>query len=57
MADCLFETINKDEGYEAYLADINYDCKNSEDRGFGLKFSGYSSTLPSFAHTFIQKMK
>jgi hypothetical protein len=33
MADCLYEAINKEEGYSALLADINYSCKNFEDRG------------------------
>lgn len=57
MVECLYESINKEEGYEANLADITYDCKNFEDRGIALKFSGYSSTLPIFAEAFLTKMK
>lgn len=48
--------MNKEEGYEANLADISYDCKNFEDRGLQLKFTGYSSTLIKFAQTFIERM-
>ena len=57
MLDCLLETINKEEGYEANLADISYDCKNFEDRGLSISFSGYNSTLSTFAQKFIQRMK
>lgn len=56
LLDSLYETVNKEEGYEASLADLNYDCKNFEDRGLSLKFSGYSNTLIKFAETFITTM-
>lgn len=34
ICECLYETVNKEEGYEALLADITYSVKNFEDRGF-----------------------
>jgi len=49
----LYETVNKNEGYDAQLADIIYDIKNFEDRGLSLKFTGYSSTIIKFAEMFI----
>jgi len=56
MTDCLLETVNQEMGYEAYLADIEYNIKNFEDRGIKLQFSGYQATLITFAKLFVDLM-
>lgn len=56
MVDCIIESVNKDMGYEAELADISYKVKNFEDRGLKLHFSGYEATLLEFAKLFLETM-
>lgn len=49
----MIETINKQIGYEASLADIDFDIKSFEDRGLLIKLNGYQDTLINFANQLL----
>ena len=58
MSDCLIETVNKEFGYEANMADISYSAGNWLDNlGLKVKFEGYSGEeLLRFGELFIERM-
>ena len=53
ILDCLYETVNKDQGYDASLADLQYGLRSYQDRGFAVRFTGYAATLPLFVDKFL----
>lgn len=57
LTDCLKQQVNKEIGYEANLASIEYSAKGFEDQGLQLRFEGYSDKLFVFATKFLEIMK
>jgi secreted Zn-dependent insulinase-like peptidase len=51
--DCLYESVNKREGYDANLCQIEYSCCYYQETGITLRFSGYRSALKVFVDTFV----
>jgi len=57
MADCLEQTVEKQVGYEAEMAEMTYSVNSVEEMAVSLNFGGYSDKLFDFAEAFLEIMK
>ena len=56
MKRCLKQTITKQVGYEAKLANVTYKFSSVEEMAVRIKITGYSEKLLQFAELFIDIM-
>ena len=56
LRDCISEKVNKEVGYEANLAHLEYAVTTYENTGIRLSIDGYSDKLLAFVATFIDIM-
>ena len=53
LQSCLATVVTETIGYEAKLAEINYNFSNIDDMGVSINITGYSDKIFEFAETYL----